>query len=172
MRKRRFARLRAPAGWSALLALTTLGAAACSVNPATGERQLALVSESGEVEIGREAGEQISSSMGLYADDAMQAYVQDMGARLAASSERPELPWTFRVLDDPVVNAFALPGGYVYVTRGLLALADDEAELAGVLAHEIGHVTARHSAERYGQAVAATLRRKVPTSIGRGPRGS
>jgi predicted Zn-dependent protease len=119
--------------------------AACAVNPATGERQLTLMSEAQEVQMGREADPQIVGSMGLYPNDELQAYIQDLGSQLAARSERPDLPWTFRVLDDPTVNAFALPGGYIYVTRGIMAHLDSEAELAGVLGHEIGHVTARHS---------------------------
>lgn len=95
--------------------------------------------------MGREADPQIVASMGLVQDDELQAYVDRVGRSLAAVSERPDLPWTFRVVDDPVVNAFALPGGYIYVTRGILAQFQSEAELASVLGHEIGHVTARHS---------------------------
>jgi predicted Zn-dependent protease len=140
----------------------TLGAAAlvlagCSVNPATGERQLSLVSEGQEIAMGRDADPQIVAQFGLYPDEGVQRYVQDLGASLAAESERPDLPWTFRVLDDPLVNAFALPGGYIYVTRGILAHLDSEAELAGVLGHEIGHVTARHSASQMSQAMLAQI---------------
>ena len=87
----------------------------------------------------------------------MRAYVDGIGRRLAHVSEQPGLPFTFTVLNSDVVNAFALPGGYVYVTAGLMALANNEAELAGVIGHEIGHVTARHTAERYSQAVIAQL---------------
>jgi predicted Zn-dependent protease len=87
----------------------------------------------------------------------MTAYVDRIGDELVSTSELPNLDFTFTVLDTPIVNAFALPGGYVYVTRGLVELANDEAELAGVMAHEIGHVTARHTAERYGSNVAATI---------------
>ena len=129
-------------------ALITLVVIACAVNPATGRRQLSLVSEDQEVAMGREYDPQVAASMGLYPDTGLQRYVQDLGARLAARSERPALPWTFRVADDPVVNAFALPGGFVYVTRGLLAHVNSEAELAAVVGHEIGHVTARHSASQ------------------------
>lgn len=123
-----------------VLALT-----ACAVNPATGRRELALVSEAGEIQMGREADPQIVAQLGLVEDEGLQSYVSDLGLRLAAVSERPDLPWTFRVVDDPVVNAFALPGGFIYVTRGIILNFDSEAELAGVLGHEIGHVTARHS---------------------------
>jgi predicted Zn-dependent protease len=121
---------------------------ACATNPATGERHLNLFSESREIQMGREADEQISASLGLYPDEELAAYVEDLGLRLAANSERPNLPWTFRVLDDPTVNAFALPGGYIYVTRGILTYFNSEAELAGVVGHEIGHVTAQHSVYR------------------------
>ncbi len=117
----------------------------CATNPATGKQQLMLYSESEEVELGRRNDRQILAELGLYPDPELATYVQDLGARLAADSERPELPWSFRVLDDPVVNAFALPGGFIYVTRGILGHLSSEAELAGVLGHEIGHVTARHS---------------------------
>ena len=94
---------------------------------------------------------------GLYDDPALQRYVAALGRRVQQTSEQPEPPFTFVVLDSPEVNAFALPGGYIHVTRGLMALANDEAELAGVIAHEIGHVTARHSAERYSYGVVAGL---------------
>ena len=119
--------------------------AACAVNPATGRRELSLVSEAQEIQMGRESDQQVSASLGIVDDPELQAYVARLGQGLAASSERPELPWSFKVVDDPVVNAFALPGGFIYVTRGILAHFDSEAELAGVLGHEIGHVTAKHS---------------------------
>jgi predicted Zn-dependent protease len=129
--------------WAALGA-----AAACSVNPVTGRRELSFVSEAQEIQMGREYDQQVVATMGLYQDEAMQRYVQDLGARMAARSERPNLPWTFRVIDDPVVNAFALPGGFIYVTRGIMAHLNTEAQLAGVIGHEIGHVTARHSVQQ------------------------
>lgn len=120
--------------------------AACATNPATGRRQLMLVSESQEAAMGLEADGQFHALYGDFPDPKVQSYVESVARPLAAVSERPELPWTFRVVDDPQVNAFALPGGYVYVTRGILAHMNSEAELAGVLGHEIGHVTGRHSA--------------------------
>ncbi len=129
-----------------LVAIIATLAAACAVNAATGRRQLSLISEGQEIQMGREYDPQVAASMGLDSDTALQRYVQDLGTRLAARSERPGLPWTFRVVDDPVVNAFALPGGYIYVTRGILAHLNSEAELSAVVGHEIGHVTARHSA--------------------------
>jgi len=118
----------------------------CAINPATGQNQLMLVSEEQGIAMGREADPAIVASIGLMPDAGWQSYIQDFGARLAATSERPDLPWTFRVVDDPAVNAFAVPGGFVYVTRGLLTHLTSEAELASVVGHEIGHITARHTA--------------------------
>jgi len=117
----------------------------CSTNLATGERRLNFTSEAQEISMGREADKEISASIGLYADEPLQQYVQKLGTKLASNSERPNLPWTFRVVDDPTVNAFAVPGGFIYVTRGILVHLNNEAELAGVMGHEIGHVTAQHS---------------------------
>jgi predicted Zn-dependent protease len=126
--------------------------AACATNPVTGERELALVSESQEIQMGQEYAKQVEASLGLVDDADMQAYVRRIGADLAADSERPNLPWRFGVIDDPVPNAFALPGGPVYITRGLMNLMDSEAELAAVLGHEIGHITARHSVQQMSRA--------------------
>ena len=122
--------------------------AACAVNPATGQRQFSLISESREIEMGREADRSISASLGIYESDELQRFVRGLGKDLASVSERPRLPWSFKLVDDPTVNAFALPGGFIYVTRGILAHLNSEAELAGVLGHEIGHVTAKHSVSR------------------------
>jgi len=121
------------------------------MNPATGKNQIMLVSEEQEIAMGREADPAVIATIGLYPDAAWQRYIQQFGARLAATSERPNLPWTFRVVDDPAVNAFAIPGGFVYVTRGLLAHLTSEAELASVVGHEIGHITARHTAAQMSQ---------------------
>ncbi len=141
------------AALAAALAITT----GCAVNPATGKRQLVLVSEGDEIAMGRESDKSIVAEMGLYDDDALAKYVQALGARLAAKSERPELAWSFRVVDDPIVNAFALPGGYINITRGILAHLANEAELATVIGHEIGHVTARHSVSQISKAQLAQL---------------
>ena len=127
-------------------------ASGCSVNPATGERELALIGEQQEIQMGREADQQIVATLGVYDDAALAQYVQSLGAQLAAQSERPHLPWTFRVIDDPTINAFALPGGFVYVTRGIMTHLRSEAELVGVLGHEIGHITARHSVSQISRA--------------------
>ena len=131
--------------------------AACAVAPGTGRTIFTggLTPEK-EAELGAEENKKVLQEFGgAYDDPDLARYVSSLGNLLARSSEMPNLDFTFTVLDTPIVNAFALPGGYIYVTRGLLALADDEAELAGVLAHEIGHVTARHTAERYGQTILA-----------------
>jgi predicted Zn-dependent protease len=119
--------------------------AACATNPVTGKKQLVLISEAQEIDMGRAADKDVVSSIGLYPDDGLQKYVQALGSRIAATTERPGLPWTFRVVDDASVNAFAIPGGFVYVTRGILTHLNSEAELTAILGHEIGHVTARHS---------------------------
>jgi predicted Zn-dependent protease len=134
-----------------------VGLSGCTLNPATGERQLTLMSEAQEVAMGRQAEPQVLASFGEYPDRDLQTYVNELGQALAASSERPQLDWTFHVLDDPLVNAFAYPGGYIYVTRGILSYFNSEAELVSVLGHEIGHVTARHSVEQIGQQQLAQL---------------
>lgn len=132
-------------------------AAACATNPVTGEREITLMSEAQEVSIGQENHPQILREMGVYEDPELQRYVSDIGIKLAKSSERPNLPWHFTVVDQPVVNAFAVPGGFIYITRGILAYLDSEAQLVGVLGHEIGHVTARHSAQQYTRQMGGQL---------------
>lgn len=125
-------------------------------NPATGALQYTTLSQQDEQRLGAEEHPKVLSSFGgAYQGTRAAEYVSEIGQRLAAVSELPDQAFTFTLLDSPVVNAFALPGGYVYVTRGLMALAADEAELAGVIAHEIGHVTGRHTAQRQTQATYA-----------------
>ncbi len=124
-----------------------LWAGGCATNPVTGRTELALISEGQEIAMGQEAAAQVEASIGVVDDTELNAYVQRIGEGLALDSERPSLPWRFRVVDDPTPNAFALPGGFIYVTRGMLSLMNSEAELAAVLGHEIGHVTARHSVQ-------------------------
>jgi predicted Zn-dependent protease len=130
----------------------TLLLAGCAVNPVTGRRELSLVSEAQEIEMGREAAAEVRTGMGLAPDSGLQRYVRTIGLRLAAASERPQLPWSFEVVDDAAVNAFALPGGPIFVTRGILAHMNNEAELASVLGHEIGHVTAKHSVQQISRS--------------------
>jgi predicted Zn-dependent protease len=129
----------------------------CVTNPATGQSQLVLIGSQQEMALGRQAHGEILASMGAYEDDALQRYVTQVGRRVQAKAERPDLPWTFTVVDDPVVNAFALPGGFLYLTRGILAHMSSEAQMAAVLGHEIGHVTARHGVEQMSRAQLAGL---------------
>ena len=131
--------------------------AACAVNPVTGDRQLALISEGQEIEIGRQVAVSAEQQFGLVDDAALQDYVHRLGTQLAQASERPDLPWTFRVADAPTPNAFAAPGGYIFITRGLMTLLRNEAELVSILGHEIGHVTARHSVAMMSRAQLAQL---------------
>ncbi len=139
--------------FSFLLLLAALASAivitSCATNPVTGKREFVLMTESQEISMGREADQEIIAQYGLYPDPDLQAYVDGIGQEMAALSHRPHLEWHFRVLDTHVVNAFAVPGGYIYLTRGILAHLNSEAELAMVVGHEIGHVTARHSVRQY-----------------------
>jgi predicted Zn-dependent protease len=146
-----------PAFCLALLLAALVPAASCAINPATGKRQLSLISESQEIEMGRETDEAIVAQMGLYGGDSLQDYIQNIGDRMAAVSERPQLDWTFRVVNDEAVNAFALPGGYIYITRGIMVHLNSESELATVVGHEIGHVTARHSVNQMSKAQLAQM---------------
>src|SRR5215218_373404 len=147
------------AGCRSLLLGTGLAAGllSCARNPVTGKSELALVSESQEIQMGKQAAQDVAQTIGLYNDPKVQAYVAGIGKRLAANSERPNLPWEFHVVDDASVNAFALPGGFIYVTRGLMSSINDEAELATVIGHEIGHVTYRHSVQQISKAQLAQL---------------
>lgn len=129
----------------------------CARNPVTGKSELALVSESQEIEMGRQAAQEVAQSIGFVDNPGIQAYVSRIGLKMAKASERPDLPWEFHVVNDASVNAFALPGGFIYVTRGLMTYVNNEAELATVVGHEIGHVTNRHSVQQISKAQLATL---------------
>jgi predicted Zn-dependent protease len=129
----------------------------CARNPVTGKNELSLVSESQEIEMGRQSAQQVAQTIGIYDDAAVQAYVSSIGMKMAKASERPNLPWEFHVVNDASVNAFALPGGFIYVTRGLMTSINDEAELATVVGHEIGHVTNRHSVQQISKAELAQV---------------
>jgi predicted Zn-dependent protease len=144
--------------------LAGLALSACATNPVTGGREFTLMSEAQEIQMGLQADPEVRAEMGVYPDQALQQYVEGVGMRLAEVSQRPDLPWHFTVVDVPAVNAFALPGGYIYITRGLMAHLDTEAEMAGVLGHEIGHVTARHAARAYTRAASVGVGAAV-TSI-------
>lgn len=135
------------------IAFIFLSIGSCVKNNATGERQLVILSEAEENNIGaKEHPKIIKSFGGIYQNKELQEYIRNIGNKITAKAGIPNTRWTFTILDSPIVNAFALPGGYVYVTRGLLALANDEAEIASVIGHEIAHVTARHTAQRHAKS--------------------
>ncbi|WP_162417752.1 M48 family metalloprotease [Cyclobacterium roseum] len=117
----------------------------CVRNPVTGKKQLVLMSEKQEIQMGKESDPEIMAYFGRYEDPDLQAFITEKGEEMAAVSHRPNLAYEFKIVDSPVINAFAVPGGFVYFTRGIMAHFNNEAEFAGVLGHEIGHVTARHS---------------------------
>ncbi len=129
----------------------------CATNPVTGKKELSLLSVDQEVQLGLDADKGIVGEYGMYDDPKIAEYVEKLGQSMAKISHRPTLEFHFRVLDSPVINAFALPGGFVYITRGILAYMNSEAELAGVMGHEIGHVTARHGAKAYTRAQLAQV---------------
>ncbi len=129
----------------------------CAINPVTGKREFMLLTQNDEIALGRQADKDVVSTYGLYPDQNLQNYITTIGKKMAKLSHRPNLDWQFRLLDSPVINAFAVPGGFIYITRGILAYLNNEAELAGVIGHEIGHVTARHSAKDYSKAMVAQI---------------
>ena len=143
--------------YRALATLLALTLGACATNPVTGKQDLVLMSAAQELALGQQAHQQTLQQYRVYSDPALQQYIDAVGQRLAGISHRSELRYTFTVLDSDEINAFALPGGYIYVTRGLLAYLNSEAELAAVLGHEIGHVTARHGVRQASSAQAASL---------------
>ncbi|MGH1455152.1 MAG: M48 family metalloprotease [Alphaproteobacteria bacterium] len=139
-----------------IIAVPVLGG--CSTNSATGQQQFtAFMSPQQELQVGAQEHAKVMAQFGEYKNANVQNYVEAVGQSVVRYTERPDVQYKFTVLDSPIVNAFALPGGYIYVTRGLLALANDEAEMASVLGHEAGHITGRHSAERYSRGVATSL---------------
>jgi len=150
---------RLPKRWafSVLAASLLWGCGAATVNPVTGRQERSVMNEEAEVREGAKAHQAVLSEYGVLKNERLQNYVNDIGQRLARLSHRAQLKWTFTVLDSPEINAFALPGGYVYITRGIMAYLDSEADLAGVIGHEIGHVTARHGAQRATRAQDAAL---------------
>lgn len=125
----------------------------CAVNPVTGKKQIVLMSEEQEIAMGKDADPQIVAQYGLYENKALQDFITKKGNEMAAISHRPGLKYEFKIVDSDVLNAFAVPGGYVYFTRGIMAHFNNEAEFAGVLGHEIGHITARHSVSQQTKAV-------------------
>ncbi len=141
----------------AVIVLGVLTLTHCAQNPVTGDKDFVLMSEQQEIQMGAEAHRDVLKEYAALTNPGLQAYVSEVGQRLAKQSHRPNLPWHFTVVDSPDVNAFALPGGYVYITRGLMAYLNSEAELAGVIGHEIGHVTARHGVRQQSASTAVGL---------------
>lgn len=138
------------------LLLFLLGSS-CAVNTVTGERQIMLVSEAQEVQMGAEYDPQVLATFGSYDAPELLAFIESKGTEMGRISHRPDLQYHFRILDSPVVNAFAVPGGYIYFTRGMLAQLNSQAGLIGILGHEMGHITARHSASQQSQQQLAQL---------------
>jgi predicted Zn-dependent protease len=139
------------------MAAATAVLAGCATNPVTGRSDVAFMSEASEVKQGKQMHVQITQTMGVYDDYGLQEYVQHLGEKLAKASERPDLEWTFTVLDTDDVNAFATPGGFIYVSRGILPYLANEAQLAAVLGHEIGHVTARHAVRQQSKSAITSV---------------
>ncbi|RRJ83149.1 peptidase M48 Ste24p [Aestuariirhabdus litorea] len=133
----------------------------CARNPATGNHDFVLISEADEISMGRQYSQDIRKQYPFYEDQRLQQYVQSVGRKVAANSHRSELEYQFTVIDTPDINAFALPGGFIYIHRGLMAYLNSEAELAAVLAHEVGHVTARHSVQQQSMAMAGNVLSQV-----------
>lgn len=140
-----------------VLFLGVLTATSCAINPVSGERDFVMISEGQEIEMGRQGSAEVIAAIGRVPDPELQAYVDGIGQGMARQSQRPELAWEFHVLDDASVNAFAFPGGFIFVTRGLLTHMTSEAQVASVLGHEIGHVTARHSVQQMSRQQIASL---------------
>jgi predicted Zn-dependent protease len=153
-----------------ILAAASVALAGCAnqTSPATGRQFFSTIDTKQEATIGAQEHPKILAEFGGAYDEkpSLNAYVNQLGQAVAANSERKDVKYTFTVLNSDEINAFALPGGYVYITRGLLTLANNEAEVAGVLGHEIGHVTARHTAERAGQAQKAQAGAVVAQILG------
>jgi predicted Zn-dependent protease len=149
-----------------LLFLLLISISGCATNPATGDTDMVGMSEQEEIEIGKQQHQMVLREYSVYGDVELQGYVQYVGEKVAANSHRPDLDFTFTVLDSPEVNAFALPGGFIYITRGLMAYLNTEGELAAVLGHEIGHVTARHAARQVAASNLTGLGTAIATIVG------
>ena len=132
-----------------IFTLIILILSSCARNPVTGKREVMLMTESQEIAMGADSDPAIVAQYGLYDNPQLQAFINEKGKQMGAISHRPNLNYNFKILDSPIVNAFAVPGGYVYFTRGIMGHFNNEAEFAGVLGHEIGHIAAKHSAKQY-----------------------
>lgn len=129
----------------------------CATNPVTGKRDFSLVSKDQEIAMGQQADPEVIAQFGLYPNEALQNFINQKGQQMVAVSHRQDLKYQFRIVDSPVINAFAVPGGYVYFTRGIMAHFNNEAQFAGVLGHEIGHIAARHSARQQSKTMLAQI---------------
>jgi predicted Zn-dependent protease len=129
----------------------------CAVNPVTGKKEIMLISESMEINMGKEIDQGLRMEYGFYDDPQLNAYIAQIGQEMVPHCHRPHLEYHFAILDTPVENAFAAPGGYIYITRGLMAMLNSEAELSAVIGHELGHVNARHSARQMTRSILFTL---------------
>jgi len=145
--------------------LTILMTVSCAVNPITGKREFMLISEQAEISLGQETDQEVRAQYGIYSDSNLNDYVERIGMSLAPHTHRSHLTYHFVILDTPVINAFAAPGGYIYVTRGVMAAMNSEAELAVVLGHELGHVNARHSARRLSKMLLVQVGLAVGSAI-------
>ena len=139
------------------LGVCLLAATGCATNPVSGESDFVLMSEEQEIAMGKQNHVEVMKQYKEYEDPELQAYIEKIGQKLAAAGHRGHLEYTFTLLDSPQVNAFALPGGYIYITRGIMAYMNNEEQLAGVLGHELGHVTARHGVRQHGAQTAASV---------------
>jgi predicted Zn-dependent protease len=140
-----------------LIILSFALAAGCATNPVTHKREIMLFSDQDEIKMGKEGNEAVLMQFGRYDDSAFQGYIDEVGQNIARVNHRQELPYHYIVVDSAVLNAFALPGGYIYINRGLLAYLNNEAQLASILGHETGHVAARHGVKKYQKAIGAQL---------------
>ena len=150
---------------SAIFIISLFLTLTCAVNPVTGKRQLILLSRADEIALGAQTDEEIVKMYGIYEDTGLNDYINAVGKRLVPHTHQPDLPYSFKILDTDVVNAFAVPGGYVYLTRGILAYINNEAEVAGIMGHELGHVNARHTAQMMSQAQLAQLGLQLGSAI-------
>ena len=150
---------------AAILCLLFAFFVSCSINPVTGKKEISLISEQGEIALGENTDKQVRAQYGVYFDPVLTGYVERVGSKLVPFTHRPHLTYHFAVLDTPVINAFAAPGGYIYVTRGVLAMMNSEAELAVLLGHELGHVNARHSVSKMSQLIIVQLGLAVGSAL-------
>lgn len=146
-----------------LIITTVLATTGCAVNPATGKPNIVTMSEKQEIKLGKENHEEILKNMPIFEDPDIVAYINEVGQRVAANSHRSNLKYTFTIIDSPDINAFALPGGFIYINRGLITYLNSEAQLAAVLGHEVAHVTARHTVRQQSAGAAANILSAVLT---------